>query len=118
MTFREIYDRIIHLWGKRIDFVDGSIVKDDNVNGFYSSELSEQWTKVAETIGTKEPYSDLMVWTMYQVFHRYARQLFSQSIYHLDPTDISKEEIEEEYYTNLQDGNWKEEFQNYKRVIN
>jgi hypothetical protein len=55
---------------------------------------------------------------MYQVFHRHAGQLFSKNLHHLDPTDISKEEIEEEYYTNLQDENWKEEFQNYKRVIN
>ena len=118
MTFKEIYDRIIPLWGKTLDFNDGKIIKSDDDNGFYSPKLSDQWTKIEEMVGREEPYSELMVWTMYQVFHRHARGLFSDKIYHLNPADISKEEIEEEYYINLQDENWKEEFQNYRRVIN
>jgi hypothetical protein len=57
-----------------------------------------------------------MVWTMYQVFHSHARQLFRKNIFTFNPKDMSKSEIEEQYYVNLQAEGWEEELTKYERV--
>jgi len=126
MTFTEIYNRIINLWGDKIEFSDGIIFEPiDKTPGttptgeksFQSNSFRKQWDKIEEIVGTDDTYGDLMVWTMYQVFHRHAVQLFQQNIYTLKPTDISKKEIEEQYFNNLNAESWEEELLNYKRVF-
>jgi len=128
MTFKEIYDSVIPVWGEKIDFSDGMLIeakpskKASGVNppaasNFFSPALSKYWNEVEETIGQENTYADLMVWTMYQVFHRHARQLFEQGAFSLDPTSISKSEIEAQYFHNLQEDAWSGELAHYERII-
>ncbi len=126
MTFIEIYNRIINHWGDKIDFSDGVLFEPDHKTpgttptddkSFQSNLFSKQWDNIEEIVGTDDTYGDLMVWTMYQVFHRHAVQLFQKNIYQLKPTDIDKKEIEEQYFNNLNAESWEEELLNYKRVL-
>ena len=56
-----------------------------------------------------------MVWTMYQIFHRHAIELFQKGIFELIPNSISKKEIEEQYFINLNEESWEKELSIYKR---
>lgn len=128
MTFKEIYDRIIPLWGELIDISDASDVKPENAvdtpgttpsndNYFHSNSLSKLWDKIEETVGHEDTFGDQMVWTMYQVFHRHASRLFSNGIFVFDPRTIDKREIEEQYFGNLNTESWEDELANYERTI-
>lgn len=128
MTFKEIYDRIIPLWGSKIDFSDGVISNPENAletpttsplsnNSFYSKTLSLLWDTVEETVGYEDTFGDAMVWAMYQVFHTNARYLFQNGIFSLDPMTVGKQEIEEQYFSNLHDESWEEELSQYERII-
>jgi hypothetical protein len=128
MTFIEVYNRIIPHWGDIIDFSDGVISKSENIvdtpgttpneeGYFHSDSFRRQWDKIEETVGHDDTYGDLMVWTMYQLFHRHARQLFQDKVFYLNPREIEKEKIEEQYFINLNGESWEEELKNYKRLI-
>lgn len=126
MTFIEIYNRIIPYWGEKIDFSDGRIFDPEHKtpgttpsgeDSFYSKSFSKQWDEIEEIVGHEDAFGDLMVWTTYQVFHRHARQLFSKGIFILNPTDISKTEIEQQYYRNIQGDSWEEELAEYERIL-
>lgn len=105
MKFVEIYNRIITHWGDKIDFSDGTIFEPEHKtpgttpsgeNSFHSHSFSRQWDEIEEIVGHDDTYGDLMVWTMYQVFHRHSRQLFRKNIFTLNPKDISKTEIQKQ----------------------
>lgn len=128
MTFKEIYNRIIPLWREKIDFSDGMIIASKNslktlggtpasTTNFYSQALSSQWGAVEEAVGQEDTFGKLMVWTMYQVFHKHANALFEQGIFSLNPTSIDKNEIEAQYFKNLNDESWEEELARYERII-
>ncbi|MCE9540464.1 MAG: hypothetical protein K8R85_14785 [Bacteroidetes bacterium] len=126
MTFIEIYNRIITHWGDKIDFSDGVIFEPKHKTpgntptgdkSFQSGSFFRQWGEIEETVGHDDTYGDLMVWTMYQVFHRHARQLFRKDIFTLNPKDIGKAEIEKQYYDNLHEESWEEELITYVRTI-
>lgn len=77
MTFIEIYNRIIPLWGDKIDFLDGRIFDPEGKTPtiipsadytFQSDSLSRQWDGIENAVGHDDTFGDLMVWTMYQVF--------------------------------------------------
>jgi len=118
MTFKEIYDRIIPLWGNLINFSDGSAI-DSSTNDSYfrSNALSRLWDDIEETVGHEDTFGDLMVWTMYQVFHKYAKRLFLQEVFMLDPKTIDQREIEEQYFMNLQAEGWEAELAGYERIV-
>jgi len=125
MKFVEIYNRIIPHWGNKIDFSDGVISQPEQkmleTSGeeyFYSNTFSIQWNTIDDIIGENNTYEDLMVWTMYQVFHRHAKQLFYENIFTLNPKEISETEIEEQYYNNLQAEGWEVELDTYERLHN
>lgn len=128
MTFKEIYDRIIPLWGDLIDISDARDVKPENAvdtpgttpcngNYFHSKSLSRLWDKIEETVGHEDAFGDQMVWTMYQVFHRHASRLFSNGVFVFDPRTIDKKEIEEQYFANLNTESWEEELAKYERTV-
>jgi hypothetical protein len=128
MTFKEIYERIIPLWGDKIEFYDGLVSKPQNGintpgttptdNDYFSSQLfQKQWDRIEEIVGHEDTFGDLMVWTMYQVFHRHARQLFRERVFELIPKDISKKEIEEQYFSNLNEESWEEDLAKYERDV-
>lgn len=117
MTFNEIYSRIIEHWGETIDFSDGGFVDTKPITnrkpGFCSKLFNQQWQKIEKEVGHEDIYSDLMVWTLYLVFHRHAEELFRRNIFSLNPRYISKQEIEELYFANLSE----KELAGYERTI-
>ncbi|PSR55613.1 hypothetical protein AHMF7605_19930 [Adhaeribacter arboris] len=128
MTFKEIYDRIIPLWGDRIDFSDGYIIQPerkyknlrsvtDSEDYFYSPKLSNLWNSIEENIEEKDTYGELMVWTIYQVFHKYARERFEQDIFSFSPEEIENKIIEEHYFKNLNEEGWEDELLQYQRGV-
>lgn len=127
MTFQEIYQRIIPLWGSEIAFADGLIMETKRhyktlsgaagaKNHFFSPALSAQWQAVADTIAPGDAYGELMVWTLYQVFQDQARKKFEQNQYSFSPASVPKKEIEARYYKNLQDQGWEEQLAGYQRI--
>ncbi len=125
MKFVEIYNRIITHWGDKIDFSDGAIFEPEHKtpgttpsgeDSFQSNSFSRKWGEIEEIVGLDDTFGDLMVWTMYQVFHRHARQLFRKNIFTLNPKDISKTEIGNQYYDNLHAESWEEELTKYERT--
>jgi len=116
MKFIEIYNQIIPHWEDKIDFSDG-VISESKQKYFQSNSFSSQWDKIEEIVGHNDTYGDLMVWTMYQVFHRHALQLFHKNVFTLNPKEISKTEIEEQYYNNLQAEGWEVELRKYERAI-
>jgi hypothetical protein len=128
MTFKEIYNRIIPYWGDKIVFSDAVNSKDNNKidtpnstpNGdiFFASEtFRKQWDKIEEIVGHDDTYGDLMVWTMYQVFHKHVIELYKQGISILNPNNIDRKEIEEKFFKNLNAESWEEELASYERII-
>ncbi len=120
MTFKEIYDRIIPLWGDKIDFSDGYIIQPerkyknlrnatDSKDYFYSKNLSNQWNSLEETIAEDDAPGRLMVWTIFQVFQKYAREKFEQNVFFFSPEEIDKRAIEEQYIKNLSEEEWEDE---------
>lgn len=125
MTFIEIYNRIITYWRDQIDFADGVIFEPEHKtpgttpNGsesFRSRTFSSQWDSIEHVVGFEDTFGDLMVWTMYQVFHRHAVQLFRKNVFSLNPKDISKDEIEEQFFSNLNNEGWEAELAEYERI--
>jgi hypothetical protein len=128
MTFQEIYQRIIPLWGPEIAFADGLLMETKKsyktLSGaagakshFFSQAFSAQWQAVADTIAPDDAYGELMVWTLYQVFQEHARKKFEQNQYSFSPAAVPTKEIEERYYKNLQDQGWEEQLAGYERVV-
>lgn len=80
MTFIEIYNRIIPLWGDEIDFLDGRIFDPEGRSPgtipsgdypFQSDSLSRQWDGIEKAIRHDDTFGDLMVWTIIkQSFNR------------------------------------------------
>ncbi len=100
MHFTDIYNNVISFWSDKIEFDDGNLTDDD---GFLSMKLKTQWNEVEKLVGSQNNSNDLMVWSMYKVFHRKAHELFKLSTYSFNPQDVEKLEIEKEYFQNLND---------------
>jgi hypothetical protein len=127
MTFKEIYDRVIPLWGDKISISDGMIMQPnrkyktlrketDAGDYFYSPAFSNQYTSLEESLAKDDPYGELMVWTMYQIFQKYARRKFEQGVYSFSPAEVDKAEIEQQYFKNLKEDGWEEQLANYTRT--
>lgn len=125
MTFEEIYNRIIPLWSDTIEFedskqepknaIDTPGTKPSGGEYFYSKKLNNQWDNVERIVGTEDSFGDLMVWTMFQIFSQKARKLAKNGTYSFNPTEIDKDEIEKQYFENLQGNTWEEELLAYER---
>ena len=126
MRFDEIYNRVIPYWGDKIEFDDGQdtppkgrIAPGNNwMNYFYSSKMSMLWDKVEDEVYidcNESSWYDLMVWTMWQEFHETARKSFKLGIFQFDPKNISKELIENRYFTNLNNEIYEKELKQYIR---
>lgn len=119
MTFTEIYQAIIPYWGFEINISDGEDQEpggDEDSDYFFSDSFSKKWKEIEQEIGFDNPYYELMVWTMYQVFHFHAKALFQEGMYIFEPQMIAPREIEEQYFLNLKDRVWQNELANYERV--
>ena len=114
MRFTEIYNNVICFWPEKIEFDDGELTGGD---GFLSVKLSTTWNDVEKAVGTENNFNNLMVWSMFGVFHRNAKRLFKSRIYSLHPKDIDKSEFEQEFFKDLNDGSdyYFKELQEYIR---
>lgn len=128
MTFKEIYDRILPLWGETVDFSDGMVLEakppkkafgltPPATSSFYSPEISGRWSAVEDAVAKTDVYGKVMVWTLYQLIHRQARQRFEKGTFTLAPSDFAMAEVEEAYFKNLQEDAGEEELANYQRTL-
>ena len=101
MHFSDIYNNVISFWSDKIEFDDGNLIGDD---GFLSMKLKTQWDEVEKLVGSQNNSNNLMVWSMYKVFHGKALKLFKLSTYSFNPQEVDKLEIEKEYFQDLNDG--------------
>jgi len=116
MTFTEIYHSVIPFWGLEIEFSDGEFIDlGDDEQGFSSDRFAALWKRVEKEVGYENSYRELMVWTMYQVFHQHAKNLFEKDIHYLYPQEVDVWEIEEQYFLNLSEPIWKSELASYER---
>jgi hypothetical protein len=127
MTFLQIYERVLPLWGEAITFADGVMMESPKhyktlsgaagaTRHFYSKSFSDQWKRAADALPPDDAYGDLMVWTLYQVFQEQASQLAEKNQYAFSPAAISKKIVEERYYKNLHDQGWEDQLAGYERV--
>jgi len=118
MKFTDIYENVIPFWGLEIDISDGETDEpgtEESEDYFFSDRFARKWKEVERKVGYENSYAELMVWTMYQVFHRYAKARFDAGYTSIFPQEIDKWEIEEQYFLNLKDRIWKEELAAYER---
>lgn len=123
MRFDEIYNRVIPYWGDKIEFDDGQdtppkgkLAQGNWDNYFYSPKMSMLWDKVENEVNAdcgETSWFTLMVWTMWQEFHKTARQSFKNGTFQFDPKNVSKESIEKRYFTNLNDEFYEKELKLY-----
>ncbi len=117
MTFTEIYHSVIPFWGLEIDFSDGEFIDfSDDEPGFSSDRFAALWNRVEKEVGYNNSYNELMVWTMYQVFHHHAKTLFEEKIYNFSTQEVDMWKIEEQYFLNLSEAIWKKELADYERI--
>lgn len=83
---------------------------------FYSRNLSNLWNSVEKVIKKENFYGELMIWTIFQVFHNYARKKFEQNIFSFLPEEIDRNDIEKQYFKNLSEEGWEDELSNYTRT--
>jgi len=116
MTFTEIYHYVLPFWGLEIAFSDAEFIDlGDGEMGFSSNRFAALWNRVEKEVGYENSFYELMVWTMYQVFHSHAKTMFENDIFHLNPQEIDMWEIEEQYFLNLSEPLWKKELAEYER---
>ena len=117
MTFTEIYHSVLPFWGLEIELSDGEFIDlGDDELAFSSDRFAALWNRVEKEVGYGNSYQELMVWTMYQVFHHHAKSLFEKDIHYLYPQEIDAWEIEEQYFLNLSEPIWKKELAEYERI--
>jgi hypothetical protein len=118
MKFSEIYNFVIPYWGDVINISDLSINKqlqsstgDAKADSYSkrSANLSLKWNEVEEIIGIDNPYAELMIWTMYQLFHEASEMLFLQGQFQIFPKKVDKIQIQDRYFKNLQNNEWERE---------
>jgi hypothetical protein len=122
MKFSEIYNFVIPYWGDVINISDLSINKqlqsstgDAKADSYSkrSANLSLKWNEVEEIIGIDNPYAELMIWTMYQLFHEASEMLFLQGQFQIFPKKVDKIQIQDRYFKNLQNNEWERELAGY-----
>ncbi|ADQ82997.1 hypothetical protein J5295_08800 [Riemerella anatipestifer] len=79
MKFIDIYKRILPLWGTEIHFQDANLVGN---NGMHSIQFYKKWNEVENNVSEDDKFGDLMVWTMFQIFHKTTINKIKQNISH------------------------------------
>ncbi|MFL0267980.1 hypothetical protein [Candidatus Clostridium radicumherbarum] len=108
-TFEAKFNEVLNAWPFEIDLSDGEVLSE---SGFYSENLSIIWNNVEAVVGYNDSCKDMMVWTIYKVLHKKARESFIKNIYKLYPTSIRINEYKSQFYSDLLDS------EDYKDVLN
>ncbi|MCC2589631.1 hypothetical protein [Chryseobacterium sp. MFBS3-17] len=114
MKFIDIYNRILPFWGTEINFHDANLL---GKNGMQSIQLSKKWDEVENKLSEDDKFGNLMVWTMFQIFHKIAIKKIKQNIFTLNPLEVDKTIIEKKYFKNLSNESWEKELAEYERTL-
>jgi hypothetical protein len=110
VKFNDIYDLSIKHWPEKIYIRDGYKV---GKTGFAFPTLGDIWNEVEQKVGTKNHFCELMVWTMFGVFHKEGRRLLADKKAYLYTRKISKEKIRNLYFKDLNQESWDKELKKY-----
>jgi len=112
MKFDPIYKRVLALWPDKILINDGHAIKLKDKNGKESYSfptLNIAWDDAVEKIDPKvDSWGDMMVWTMFQSFHREAKKLLKTKEEYLITKNISKIDLEKHFRNNLSTEGWED----------
>ncbi|MBI1870758.1 MAG: hypothetical protein HYS07_06160 [Chlamydiae bacterium] len=112
MKFEDIYNFTIKYWPERILIKNGYKV---GKSGFMLPSLSGVWHKVGRKVGIKNPFYELMTWTMFNAFHCEGKNLFEEGRTFLSTRKVSKDKIRKRYFKNLHGESWEQELEKYKK---
>ena len=112
MFFSDVYNRVIVYWPEEVLLSDAEPVGAD---GFYFPGLSTAWDGAKNAKGADDHWADLMVWTMFQVFHCESKRLYHASVGSIRPGDVDLRLIEEKYVSNLSGEGWEQELAAFQR---
>ena len=115
------------MWPAHINTSDGYEVPSQNKdlpgnspNGqpkYIFPELTLAWNDVEDKIDTSKDYSgDMMVWSMYQIFHSESLRTKETGAKGFRPSEVSQKIIEERFRENLNTQGWeflKKEYEGY-----
>jgi len=128
MKFTNIYNRIIILWSEEILISDGYQTDKDKGSestpsnaplggeSYYFPTLSNVWGQVEDLVGHEDTWGDMMVWTMFQIFHAKSKEMLEAGAKHLNTREVPPSLFEEQYFLNLQSEGWEEERLAYERA--
>jgi hypothetical protein len=125
MKFTTIYQRILPLWPSEIDISDGYEVDAGNEatpgttptggKGYYFPTLDEAWGVVEDGVDPEvDTWGDMMVWTMFQEFHKCAIEMLSSGASTLKTGEIPVQVLDERYRNNLNSEGWESERDAYE----
>ncbi len=113
MKFRDIYNRVIDCWPEEILISDGYPA--GGQDGYMFPTLHKFFSEVEETIGYRNGWDELMVWTMYQSFWAEAKRLILEGAAYLRTREVDLSLLESCYFLNLQCEGWEKERALYER---
>ena len=125
MKFTAVYQRILPLWPSEIVISDGYEVGANNEatpgtsptggRKYYFPTLDKAWGLVEDKVDPEtDTWGDMMVWTMFQEFHRQAKESLENGVETLKPKKIPIQVIEERYRNNLNTEGWEVERDTYE----
>lgn len=97
IKFTDVYNRVILYWGNSCGISDMV----EQANGYYFKTLSALWSSVEQKVGHANPWDELMVWSMFQVFHREAVRCIKMDQDKIYFERIDKNSIQKKFYENL-----------------
>ena len=89
----DIISECLQLWPKSVDISDGELKSD---NGFYSPNLSTAWWDAEDKTITGSDL-DFMVWAIFGVLHKLAREKFIEKKYVVLICELNHDDIMQEY---------------------
>lgn len=90
----------LNLFPKTIDISDGELRSDE---AFFSNNLSETWHKAVESTGTTGENIDFMIWSVFGLLHKIARDNFERGIYQVAIEDIDIDSLKNEYLKSIEE---------------
>ena len=119
MTFDELYNSILPLWGKQIDISDvieivpkkkkSPILSSSLHPAYYSSSLSHIYGEVKAKISTDNITGHLLAWCIYEHIQKNIVGWISAKNTVISFDQLSPKEIEKNFMLQLNDGDHQEE---------
>ena len=116
VKFSELYENVLEHWPETI-VVNDNGVPSLKAEGHYFPSLSNAWKKAEEGVEAENDWLDIMVWTMFQVFHRQAMESVRRGNDVIDTRAVCRSEIERRYFENLGTPEWRSLLITYERVL-